>query len=351
MKSKNTFIVTGGAGFIGSNFILKVIKDPNNFVINYDLLTYAGNLNNLKSIENNQNYFFVKGDIGDSSKLNGLFDKFKPNFVVNFAAETHVDRSILNPKNFLDTNILGLHCLLNISTNYFKSHKKLFKFLNISTDEVYGSLNTNELPFNENNQFKPNSPYSASKASGDHLVRSYNKTFGLPTLTSNCSNNYGPMQFPEKLIPLVIINYLNNKKIPVYGDGKNIRDWLYVEDHIDALQMILSKGEIGDTYNIGGENEFENLHIIKIICDYLDNHFDKNESSFVRLVNFVKDREGHDFRYAIDSSKINKKLGWKAKVAFNKGIDKTIKWYLNNNDWLNQVQSRSYQKWINQNYL
>ena len=326
-------LVTGGAGFIGSNFIINWINEFNEKIINIDKLTYSGNLSNLKSIEDNKNYVFVHGDICNASVINKILNKYKPRAIINFAAETHVDRSINQPDEFINVNILGTFNLLKICLNYWQdlnsNLKANFRFLQISTDEVYGSLKKDEHPFQESSKYKPNSPYSASKASGDHLVRAYSKTYGLPVLITNCSNNYGPFQFPEKLIPLMIKNALNHKYLPIYGDGLQIRDWLYVSDHCRAITKVLNEGKIGEVYNIGGKNEKTNLEIVNSICSILDKKVPKT-SSYKDLITFVEDRHGHDFRYAIDATKIEQELGWVANENFNSGIEKTIDWYLEN---------------------
>ena len=342
-----TILVTGGAGFIGSNFIIDWFNNCNEKVINVDALTYAGNLKNLVTISKNNNYHFVKGDIGDRSLLNKLLFEYKPRAIINFAAESHVDRSIEEPTKFVQTNIIGTFNLLE-STRQFcetldKKNKHYFRFFHVSTDEVYGSLRNDEPSFTENNQFKPNSPYSASKASSDHFVRAYNKTYGVPVLITNCSNNYGPYQFPEKLIPLIIKNALELKSLPIYGDGLQIRDWLYVGDHCNALRKVLECGKIGEVYNIGGSSEKKNLDVVFTICDILDRlkPLSKNckLNSYRDLIKFIKDRPGHDRRYSIDTTKIRKELGWKPLENFESGIQKTIKWYLNNNSWVEKIIS------------
>tara|TARA_B100000945_G_scaffold319055_1_gene325385 strand:+ start:611 stop:1657 length:1047 start_codon:yes stop_codon:yes gene_type:complete len=337
-------IVTGGAGFIGSNFIHKYIKDYE--ILNYDKLTYAGNLNNLKSINESPNYSFVKGDINDGLLFEKIISDFQPDKIINFAAESHVDRSIDNPENFLETNILGTFKILNASLKYFnKSDKKkqdLFRFLHISTDEVYGSLGLTG-SFKESTSYNPSSPYSASKASSDHLVQAWFKTYGLPIMITNCSNNYGPYQFPEKLIPLIIINCLENKNLPIYGDGKNIRDWIYVDDHCEGIMKVLENGKIGETYNIGGNQEITNINLVYKICKILDKNKPLgNGGLYSSLIKFVKDRPGHDFRYAIDSSKIETQLNFKPCDNIDTGLEKTVKWYLNNLDWINEIRLNKY---------
>lgn len=353
-----TILVTGGAGFIGSNFINIWNKSREELIINLDNLTYSGNINNFYNKPDNEKHVFVKGDINDKKLIYNTFRKYNFRAVINFAAETHVDRSIYGPENFIKTNILGtfnlLECLRDIWENIDLTHKKKFRFLHISTDEVYGSLKISEKKFTEQNQYKPNSPYSASKASSDHLVRAYNKTYDFPTLITNCSNNYGPYQFPEKLIPLIIHNALKKKSLPIYGDGKQIRDWLYVEDHCDAICKVLDEGEPGEVYNIGGNNEKTNLEIVNYICELLNKlkPIEKNSNikSYKELISFVKDRPGHDRRYAIDSSKIYKTLKWKPIETFETGILKTIRWYLNNQEWVEKVVNGNYQDWIKKQY-
>lgn len=326
-------LVTGGAGFIGSNFIHYILEKYLDYhIINLDLLTYCGNLENLKDTENNPNYNFIKGDIADNHLVDKIVSENKVDYIINFAAESHVDRSIQNPKMFLESNIIGTQNLLEIAKKYHQKGQ-LKKYIQISTDEVYGTLGSTGY-FTENTPLAPNSPYSASKAGADLIVRAYHETFNLPINITRCSNNYGPYQFPEKLIPLMINNALNNKKLPVYGDGKNVRDWLHVHDHCTAIDLVLHKGKIGEVYNIGGNNEKENIDIIKLILKDLK----KSED----LIEYVEDRLGHDRRYAIDSTKIQEELGWKPKYTFEVGIKETIKWYLDNSDWLNSVISGDY---------
>ena len=337
-------LVTGGAGFIGSNFILNHIN--NNQILNYDKLTYAGNLNNLISIENHSNYSFINGDIKDLDKVNQIISEFKPNAIINFAAESHVDRSIDGPQDFIETNIIGTFILLKSSLNYYncldQNEKNNFRFLHISTDEVYGSLESVG-KFKETTSYKPTSPYSASKASSDHLVKAWYHTFGLPILITNCSNNYGPYQFPEKLIPLMIINCLNSKALPIYGTGDNIRDWIYVSDHCDAIYKVLKNGKLGETYNIGGNQEVTNLQIVEKICNILDKINPSNSlNSYRDLITFVEDRPGHDFRYAIDSKKIESELNFFPKENIDSGLEKTINWYLNNKKWINDINENKY---------
>lgn len=350
-----TILITGGAGFIGSNFIIDWINQSNENIVNLDKITYAGNLKNLISIKNLNNYSFEKGDICDSGLLKKLLLKYKPRAVINFAAESHVDRSIDDPSSFIETNTLGTYKLLESIRFYLNSLNKIqksdFCFVHISTDEIYGSLNKNEPPFNEKNRMLPNSPYSASKAASDHFVRAWHHTYGIPVITTNCSNNYGPFQFPEKLIPLIIVNALSGKKLPIYGDGKQIRDWIYVKDHCSAIRCILKTGKIGEVYNIGGWNEKSNLEIVNHICDLLDKLKPKKDSSSYRSqITFVKDRPGHDKRYAINARKIEKELGWQPSETFESGIEKTVNWYLQNFDWVKAIQDGSYREWIEKQY-
>ncbi len=337
-------LVTGGAGFIGSNFIHKYIK--NHQILNYDKLTYAGNLDNLKLVNQSPNYSFVKGDINDGLLFEKVLSDFQPEKIVNFAAESHVDRSIDNPENFLKTNILGTFNILNGSLKYFnkssKKKKNIFCFLHISTDEVYGSLDLTG-SFKETTPYNPSSPYSASKASSDHLVKAWFKTYDFPVMITNCSNNYGPYQFPEKLIPLMITNCLENKSLPIYGNGKNIRDWIYVDDHCKGIMKVLEKGKVGETYNIGGNQEIENIDIVYKICKIMDQTKPLRDGRvYSDLIKFVNDRPGHDFRYAIDSSKIQTQLNFKPSEDIDTGLKKTIKWYLNNLDWINDIRINRY---------
>ncbi len=350
-----SIIVTGGAGFIGSNFILDWFDNKSEEIINIDSLTYSGNIKNLEHIKNNKNLIFIKGDICNQELIKKTFDDFKPRAVINFAAESHVDRSISSPENFIKTNILGVYNLLEVSKEYWKNlssdKKNHFKFYHISTDEVYGELQINDPSFKEENPYAPNSPYSASKASSDHLVRAWNQTYGLPTLISNCSNNFGPYQYPEKLIPLCIVNSLQNKNIPVYGDGKQVRDWLYVKDHCSAIRAILDKGSSGETYNIGGSNEKTNLEVVYSICDILDNlKPNLKGNSYRELITYVKDRPGHDKRYAINSEKISQEIGWTPKENFESGISKTVYWYLENTSWLKELMSEEFRSWVEFQY-
>jgi dTDP-glucose 4,6-dehydratase len=334
-------IVTGGLGFIGSNFIINQIKKTDNHILNIDKITYAGNIKNLSEIERNKNYSFLKSDICSKNIIEKAFDEFRPDYIVNFAAESHVDRSIENPMEFVETNVVGTVNLLQCSTDYYrKVNNKKFRFLHVSTDEVFGSLESTGY-FTEHTSYDPSSPYSASKAASDHFVRSWNRTFNLPTIITNCSNNYGPRQFPEKLIPLMVINCLNEKSLPIYGSGDNIRDWLYVTDHCDAIYEVLTKGKIGETYNIGGDNEISNLDIVRTICSIMDELKPrKNNKSFSELIKYVEDRPGHDFRYAIDASKIKEKLKWSPKENFHSGIRKTINWYLDNHKWIYDLEKK-----------
>ena len=327
-------LVTGGCGFIGANFIIKWLQKNDLPIVNLDNLTYAANQKNLDSISNNKNYFFEKGSIEDFSLVSSLLKKYQPLAVINFAAESHVDRSIVDSNEFISTNIIGTHVLLKASFDFFnkleQSKKENFKYIQISTDEVYGSLLDSDPQSSEDSAYFPNSPYSASKASGDHLVRAWHETYGLPTITTNCTNNYGPFQHNEKLIPLLIHNCLENKKLPIYGDGSNIRDWLFVEDHCDALTVVLEKGINGETYNIGGKNEIKNIEVVKKVCDLMDELRPKKDGeSYHELITFVDDRLGHDYRYGLNISKIEKELNWSPKENFESGLKKTVEWYLN----------------------
>lgn len=349
-----TILVTGGAGFIGSNFVLDWLKTNDIKVINLDKLTYAGNLNNLKDIKGNPNYIFVHGSIGNRELVRNLLNEYKPSAVINFAAESHVDRSIHSPDAFIQTNINETFNLLHESRIYWESltgaEKDNFRFLHVSTDEVYGTLEPNAPQFTEETPFAPNSPYAASKAASDHLVRAYHHTYKLPTLTTNCSNNYGFYQYPEKLIPLVILNALGRKNLPIYGDGSNIRDWLFVSDHCTAIREVLAKGKLGETYNVGGWNEKTNLEVVHTICDILDELRPHADGSYRQLITFVKDRPGHDRRYAINATKIERELGWKPAETFETGIRKTVEWYLSNPDWIEDIVSGNYKNWVNTNY-
>ena len=351
---ENTILVTGGAGFIGSNFILGWMEQETAPVINLDKLTYAGNIHNLATIANDRRYEFVKGDIADHGLLRSLFDRGQPRAIIHFAAESHVDRSIRGPEDFIRTNIDGTFALLEEARAYWgglsAGENADFRFVHVSTDEVYGSLGPDDPPFSETTAYAPNSPYAASKAASDHLVRAYHHTYGLPALTTNCSNNYGRFQFPEKLIPLMILNALNSKPLPVYGDGKNVRDWLYVEDHCEAIATVLKQGKVGQTYNIGGWNEKRNLDIVETICDMVDEMAGTRGSSRRDLITFVKDRPGHDRRYAMDATKIERELGWRPRETFESGIGKTVKWYLGNEEWIRGVTTGSYRQWIETQY-
>jgi len=350
-----SILVTGGAGFIGSNFVLDWLAQSDETVINLDKLTYAGNLLNLRSLEGNSKHVFVRGDIGDRSLLDSLLHKHKPRAVLNFAAESHVDRSIHGPEDFIQTNIVGTFRLLEAVRAYYggldEAARRSFRFLHVSTDEVYGSLAPKDPPFSETNRYEPNSPYSASKAASDHIVRSYHHTYGIPTLTTNCSNNYGPFHFPEKLIPLMIVNALNGQPLPVYGDGQQIRDWLYVVDHCRAIRRVLEAGRIGEVYNIGGWNEKPNIEIVKTICAILDEWKPRSDGqSYSEQIKFVKDRPGHDRRYAIDARKIERELGWKPEETFETGIRKTIHWYLDHPQWVSEITSGAYRQWVEKQY-
>jgi dTDP-glucose 4,6-dehydratase len=351
-----TILVTGGAGFIGSNFVLDWLGRNDEAVVNLDKLTYAGNLRNLSALNGNPKHLFVHGDIGDASLLASLLEHHRPRAVLNFAAESHVDRSISGPAAFIETNVVGSFQLLEAVRAYWKSlvaaEQQAFRFLHVSTDEVYGSLAPGEAAFTESRRYEPNSPYSASKAASDHLVRAYHHTYGLPVLTTNCSNNYGPLHFPEKLIPLMIVNALAGKPLPVYGDGQQVRDWLYVTDHCAAIQVVLAHGRLGETYNVGGWNEKTNLQIVHAVCALLDEMQPRaGGQSYAAQISFVADRPGHDRRYAIDARKINDELGWKPAETFETGLRKTVRWYLDNPDWVQDVQSGSYRQWISEQYL
>lgn len=348
--SVRTLIITGGAGFIGSHVIrLFVNKYPAYRIFNLDALTYAGNLENLRDVEKSPNYGFVKADIADAEQVMQAFEKYRPDGVIHLAAESHVDRSITNPTEFIYTNIIGTVNLLNAARTIWKDQPSGKRFYHISTDEVYGSLGDAGL-FTEKTAYDPKSPYSASKASSDHLVRAYHHTFGLPAVISNCSNNYGPNQFPEKLLPLFINNVRHNKPLPVYGKGENVRDWLYVEDHARAIDLIFHEGIEGETYNIGGNNEWKNIDLILLLCRLMDQKLDRVPGTSEKLVTYVKDRAGHDLRYAIDSSKLQSDLGWTPSVTFEEGLSKTIDWYLQNQEWLDHVTSGDYQKYYENQY-
>ncbi len=352
---QDTILVTGGAGFIGSNFILQQMEaDAATALVNLDKLTYAGNLRNLEAVATDRRYEFVHGDIGDRTLVRRLLEKHQPSAIVHFAAESHVDRSIRGPDDFIRTNVDGTFALLEEVRAYWTGlsadESKRFRFLHVSTDEVYGSLGPHDPPFSETTAYAPNSPYSASKAASDHLVRAYHHTYGLPTLTTNCSNNYGRFQFPEKLIPLMILNARDGKPLPVYGDGQNVRDWIYVADHCEAVALVLARGTPGETYNIGGWNEKPNLEIVHSVCDIVDEMAPRASGSRRELITFVKDRPGHDRRYAMDARKIERELGWRPKETFETGIRKTIRWYLENAEWVKDVTSGSYRQWIATHY-
>ena len=354
MTNKN-ILVTGGAGFIGSAVIRYLINETNSNVLNIDKLTYAGNLESLETVSNNPRYQFLHADICDKSAMTKAFQDFQPNIVMHLAAESHVDRSIDGPMDFIQTNIIGTYNLLEVARNYWQNltedKKSRFKFHHISTDEVYGDLEGTDDLFTEETSYSPSSPYSASKASSDHLVRAWYRTYGLPVVVTNCSNNYGPYHFPEKLIPLVILNALDGKPLPVYGDGKQIRDWLYVEDHARALYLVANTAKVGETYNIGGHNEKQNIDVVKTICTILDNIKPRTDGqSYAQQITFVKDRPGHDLRYAIDASKIQQELNWQPQETFESGIRKTVEWYLSNQDWVNHVKSGEYQNWVEKQY-
>ncbi len=347
-------LVTGGAGFIGANFVLDWIAATGEPVVNFDKLTYAGNLENLAALNGDARHVFFRGDICDRALVDALLTQHRPRAIVHFAAESHVDRSIHGPGEFMRTNVEGTFTLLEATRAYWgelaDDAKEGFRFLHVSTDEVYGSLGPNDAPFTETHAYEPNSPYSASKAASDHLVRAWHHTYGLPVLTTNCSNNYGPYQFPEKLIPLVMANALAGKPLPIYGDGMNVRDWLYVGDHCAAIRAVLAGGRCGETYNIGGWNEMPNLVIVKTICALLDEMRPGAAGKYEQLMTFVKDRPGHDRRYAIDARKIERELGWRPAETFETGIRKTVRWYLEHQDWVAHVQSGAYREWVTKNY-
>ena len=348
-------LVTGGAGFIGSNFVLDWLSQSDESVINLDKLTYAGNRENLISLEGDARHFFVQGDIGDSLLVENLLTQYQPRAIINFAAESHVDRSIHGPEDFIQTNVVGTFHLLEAARGYWgnmqDTAKRNFRFLHVSTDEVYGSLAKEDPAFTENHRYEPNSPYSASKAASDHLVRAYHHTYGLPVLTTNCSNNYGPYHFPEKLIPLMIVHALAGKPLPVYGDGQQIRDWLYVKDHCSAIRRVLEKGALGEVYNVGGWNEKPNIDIVNTVCSLLDELCPRADNkSYREQITYVTDRPGHDRRYAIDAGKIERELGWKPAETLETGIRKTVIWYLENQEWVHHVQSGAYRDWVEKNY-
>ena len=350
-----TILVTGGAGFIGANFIIDWLQYRNEAVVNLDKLTYAGNLGNLTCVEGHGSYDFIQGDIGDTAVVLKLLAEYKPRAVINFAAESHVDRSIHCAEDFIQTNVVGVYRLLNNAMNYWseltQKDQEGFRFLHVSTDEVYGALEADEPAFTEDNRYKPNNPYSASKAASDHLVRAFHHTYGLPVLTTNCSNNYGPFQFPEKLIPLFIHNALAQKPLPLYGDGRQVRDWLYVLDHCIAIRKVLDEGAVGHVYNIGGNNEKTNLEIANMLCEILDEIRPRiGGESYKSLITFVRDRPGHDQRYAMDSSRIQRELGWTASETVESGIRKTVSWYLENQAWVAATSGNDYQDWIRKQY-
>nr|WP_294810996.1 dTDP-glucose 4,6-dehydratase [uncultured Sphingomonas sp.] len=348
-------LVTGGAGFIGSNFVNHWLARSREPVINLDKLTYAGNLQNLAALEGNERHIFVRADIGDLEIVSRLLATHKPRAIINFAAESHVDRSIVGPQAFMETNVVGTTSLLEAARAYWSmlgdEDKANFRFLHVSTDEVYGTLAPHDPPFTEQSNYAPNSPYAASKAASDHLVRAWHHTFGLPVLTTNCSNNYGPFHFPEKLIPLMIVNALAGKNLPIYGDGQQVRDWLYVVDHCEAIRRVLEDGKVGETYNVGGWNEKANIEIVHYICDLLDASYPRADGrSYQDQIVHVADRPGHDRRYAIDASKIERALGWRPSETFETGIYKTVEWYLQNPQWVKNVQTNAYREWVSEHY-
>ena len=350
-----TILVTGGAGFIGSNFVLDWLAESQEAVVNLDLLTYAGNLENLETVKGNPRHVFVRGDIGDSALVTSLLNQHQPRAVLNFAAESHVDRSIHGPEAFIQTNVVGTFHLLESVRAYWGGlkgdQKENFRFLHVSTDEVYGTLGPKDAPFTETTPYTPNSPYSASKAASDHLVRAYHHTYGLPVLTTNCSNNYGPYHFPEKLIPLCLHNALSGKSLPIYGDGMQVRDWLYVKDHCSAIRRVLADGRIGETYNVGGWNEKPNLEVINTLCEILGELAPRPDGqSYKSQITFVQDRAGHDRRYAIDASKIERELGWRPAETFETGIRKTVEWYLGHQAWVANIVSGDYRAWVEKQY-
>ena len=350
-----TWLVTGGAGFIGSNFVLQQRHARVARIINLDKLTYAGNLQNLAELRHDVDHIFKPGDIGDRELVRSLLTEFRPEAVINFAAESHVDRSIRSPETFIETNVMGTFRLLEEVRHYWeglsKKEKSNFRFLHISTDEVYGSLEPDDPAFRETTPYSPNSPYSASKAASDHLMRAYKETYGLPVLITNCSNNYGPLQFPEKFIPLLILNACQGKALPIYGDGQNIRDWLYVTDHCDAVRLVLERGSIGSSYNIGGQCEMTNLQVVSHLCGLLDELLPQSQyTPHSSLITFVPDRPGHDRRYAMDISKIKQELGWTPKESFHSGLTQTVRWYLDHPQWVESVTSGAYRQWLEQHY-
>jgi dTDP-glucose 4,6-dehydratase len=347
---KKSILITGGAGFIGSHVVrLFVNKYPDCQIVNFDKLTYAGNLENLRDVDQKPNYTFVKGDILDEAFVEETFTKYKVDSVIHLAAESHVDRSITKPLEFIQTNVIGTANLMNVARKYWGNNFSNKLFYHVSTDEVYGSLGETGY-FTEDTPYDPRSPYSSSKASSDHLVRAYHHTYGFPMVISNCSNNYGANQFPEKLIPLFINNIKQEKPLPVYGKGDNVRDWLWVNDHADAIDVIFNKGKEGDTYNIGGNNEWQNIHLIKALCKIMDEKLGRDKGESEKLISYVKDRSGHDQRYAIDASKLKNELGWSPSIKFEQGLEETVQWYLNNDEWLNNVTSGNYQKYYQSQY-
>ena len=355
LENPSMILVTGGAGFIGANFVLDWLATQQEAVVNVDKLTYAGNLENLASVQGDARHVFVQADIGDSTVIEALLAKYQPRAVINFAAESHVDRSIHGPEDFIQTNVVGTFRLLEAVRGYWSglqdSAKSDFRFLHVSTDEVYGTLSPTDPAFTEENNYEPNSPYSASKAASDHLVRAWHHTYGLPVLTTNCSNNYGPLHFPEKLIPLVIVNALAGKPLPVYGDGMQVRDWLYVRDHCSAIRRVLEAGRLGDTYNVGGWNEKANIDIVKTVCALLDELRPRVDGkAYAEQITYVTDRPGHDRRYAIDARKLERDLGWKPAETFDTGIRKTVQWYLDHPEWVSNVQSGVYRDWVQKQY-
>jgi dTDP-glucose 4,6-dehydratase len=347
-------LVTGGAGFIGSNFVLSTLAQSDEPIINLDKLTYAGNLRNLESLEGDKRHVVLRGDIGDRPLVRQALERHRPRAIVHFAAESHVDRSIVGPADFIETNIVGTWSLLEEARAYWDAltgaERAAFRFLHVSTDEVYGSLGPTDTAFTESTPYAPNSPYAASKAAADHLVRAYHHTYGFPALTGNCSNNYGPYQFPEKLIPLTIRNALAGEPLPVYGDGKQVRDWLYVLDHCEALRRILASGKPGETYNIGGGSERRNIDVVRALCEILDEARPRTAGSYAKQIRFVKDRPGHDRRYAIDGAKLRAELGWTPAETFESGLKKTVQWYLDHADWVEEVTSGAYRTWMEINY-
>jgi dTDP-glucose 4,6-dehydratase len=352
---QDSILVTGGAGFIGSNFVLSWIGSVGSPVVNLDLLTYAGNPENLSALDGNSRHLLVRGDICDAELVGALLRKHRPRAIVHFAAESHVDRSIASPEAFIRTNVQGTYVLLEQAKTYWSSlsdaDRSAFRFLHVSTDEVYGSLGPHDAPFSETTAYSPNSPYAASKAASDHLARAYHHTWGLPVLTTNCSNNYGPFQFPEKLIPLMILNALESRPLPVYGDGMNVRDWLFVEDHCAAIRAVLQNGRVGETYNIGGNSERANIDVVTTICDLVDEMRPRTGEGQRRgLITYVEDRPGHDRRYAIDASKLSRELGWQPAARFEEGLRRTVRWYLDNAAWINNVRTGAYMEWITRNY-